>query len=205
MIQRAEWADRAPDPDGSEESLLQWVDVEGSAGSEDTSVSESSSNASPPSTTIGGEMASVGDAGDGIVHLNEDSTEDPGVLNQRIEGSPVNRAGGTQAEPTDSEPEQARTSQEIEVDDSADADNSEMQKTGDDESGAQLPVKQLVFNSEANPLAGIPCAVCMTHPIQVALVPCGHSNLCRRCSRKLQRCPFCRKEIFRRQKLFLSG
>jgi len=208
MIQRAEWADRNPNQTEGEESLLQWVEVEGSAGSEDTSVSETSSNASHPSATVSVEIASVEDAGDESSRPDEDAREHRGIGRPRIEGAIENRVEGateTQEDRAEAEQDQARTSHEIEDDDSHNVDNGEVQKMGDDESDGQLLVKQLQFNGEANPLAGLLCSVCMTHPIQVALVPCGHSNLCRRCSRKLQRCPFCRKEIFRRQKLFLSG
>ena len=46
------------------------------------------------------------------------------------------------------------------------------------------------------PLLQMSCCLCETYPVQVTLVPCGHSNLCRKCSRKLTSCPFCRSSHF---------
>ena len=57
-------------------------------------------------------------------------------------------------------------------------------------------------SSEPASLQRRTCCVCLSKPIQVVLIPCGHACLCRRCSRKLELCPLCRLNIQATQRVY---
>lgn len=49
------------------------------------------------------------------------------------------------------------------------------------------------------------CVICMSKEKLVVLVPCGHTSICRKCSKRVEFCPFCRAQIYRRQKIFMPA
>lgn len=113
----------------------------------------------------------------------------------RLAALPASEGGATdQQAPLLKEGEKTGESDE---DDDGDDDEEKM----DPELAAYLANK---FDEKKSPLHSVKCAICYDRPVQVALVPCGHSNLCRRCARKLLECPFCRRDIVRRQRLYLA-
>lgn len=199
MIQRAEWADHTQNRGDADDPLLHWVDVEGSVGSEDTTNSDKSGEISSMTPSMDGEHI------DGLSNHSGEQTEEPSLSQPQANLTPAGidrlEASGTMLLQDTDTP--ARGSQEIEAEDSPD--DGELEKPGDGLPDTQPVQKTLLSKNETGPLSHLICSVCMNRPVQVALVPCGHSNLCRKCSRKLQSCPFCRKEIVRRQRLFLSG
>jgi hypothetical protein len=59
-----------------------------------------------------------------------------------------------------------------------------------------------VGTSETGSLQRRTCCVCLAKPLQVVLIPCGHACVCRRCSRKLEKCPLCRLDIQATQRFY---
>lgn len=48
------------------------------------------------------------------------------------------------------------------------------------------------------------CSICMSRPINVILIPCGHLCLCDQCAEKVSQCCLCRRTITSRQLVYYS-
>ncbi|QDZ17524.1 hypothetical protein HOP50_01g00330 [Chloropicon primus] len=78
----------------------------------------------------------------------------------------------------------------------------EGEQSEDEEKGEVL---RNVAGDESAKDASDGCVICMSSKKLVVLVPCGHSSICRKCSRRLDTCPFCRQPIIKRQKIYFAG
>lgn len=78
--------------------------------------------------------------------------------------------------------------------------------------GAEPPVE--VSNVAPDPSKGAPeqegeqqgqmCAICLSQPLQVALIPCGHVCTCSDCSSLVTTCPVCRLAISSRLRVYFA-
>jgi len=58
--------------------------------------------------------------------------------------------------------------------------------------------------SNASPvIQDIQCVICLENQRNVMLQPCGHAQVCQRCSYEISECPTCRAKISHRLRMYL--
>ncbi len=67
--------------------------------------------------------------------------------------------------------------------------------------GARLAFDQA--RAEASATEERLCAVCLENERSIVLEPCGHLCLCKECSPRIDKCPFCRQTPTRRLPVFV--
>ena len=48
------------------------------------------------------------------------------------------------------------------------------------------------------------CSMCLSHEVEIALVPCGHVTTCTECAAALSVCPICRAQIRSKLRIYHS-
>ena len=183
-------AEEVEDEDAPTRPLLIHLDREddGSVGSEDTTDDEDEENDSD----VAGRIA----AAERDLNTGTDETAEEGGVSSRGEDEADHRGESRQGEHGTS-PAHAEHDASV-VDDIRDT---LQEGAGDDDDDIEQ-IKERLKRGHG-PLAGVLCGVCLDRPVQVCVIPCGHVCMCRRCSRRVRRCPVCRSVVARRQKLFV--
>lgn len=75
-------------------------------------------------------------------------------------------------------------------------------QTENSEMKSRLQHIQQDSKSQSNDNNALQCAICLSNNVNTAFIPCGHACCCDTCAQSFQECPFCRKQINNKLRLF---